>query len=119
MYWTSTLAVPASRHGVQSMSQRWLKRHFQSRGPLTAESDIVRGTFETDPISALGLPSPVSIGTDATIGAALAAIQKQGQGYVLVVEGGRPRGIMTEREVLMKIVTRDVNYDSNVMDCVS
>jgi predicted transcriptional regulator len=36
-----------------------------------------------------------------------------------VVENGRPRGIMTEREVLMKIVARDVKYNANVMDYVS
>jgi len=53
------------------------------------------------------------------VGAALEAIQKQGQGYVLVVDSGQPRGIMTEREVLMKIVARDVKYDANVMDFVS
>jgi CBS domain-containing protein len=86
---------------------------------LSAEADLVRGTFETDPISALGLPPPVSIGTDATVGAALEAVQSQGRGYVLIVEDGKPRGIMTEREVLMKIVARDVKYDSNVMDYVS
>jgi len=84
-----------------------------------AESDIVRETFETDPISALGLPEPVSIGTDASIGAALFAVQKQGQGYVLVTEAGRPRGIMTDREVLTKIVARDVKYETNVMQFVS
>ena len=84
-----------------------------------SESNTVRGTFETDPISALGLSDPVSIGTDATIGAALSAIQKQGKGYVLIVDDGRPRGIMTEREVMMKIVARDVKYDTNVMDFVS
>jgi predicted transcriptional regulator len=65
------------------------------------------------------LSAPVSIGTEASIGAALEAVQKQGQGYVLVVEAGRPRGIMTEREVLMKIVARDVKYSTNVMDYVS
>jgi predicted transcriptional regulator len=86
---------------------------------LTADADTVRDTFDSDPISALGLPAPVSIGTEASVGAALAAIQKQAQGYVLVVEAGRPRGIMTEREVLMKVVARDVKYDSNVMDFVS
>ena len=84
-----------------------------------SESNTVRGTFETDPISALGLPAPVSIGTDATVGAALAAIQKQARGYVLIVEAGRPRGIMSEREVLMKIVARDVKYDTNVMEFAS
>ena len=86
---------------------------------MAAESDIVRETFATDPISALRLPVPVSIGTEASVGAALYAIQKQGQGYVLVVDSGRPRGIMSEREVLMKIVARDVKYDANVMDFVS
>lgn len=86
---------------------------------MATNANIVRGTFETDPISALGLPAPVSIGTDASVGAALAAVQGQGKGYVLVVEAGKPRGIMTEREVLMKIVARDVKYDSNVMDFVS
>jgi predicted transcriptional regulator len=86
---------------------------------LAAEANTVKGTFQTDPISALGLPAPVSVGTDATVGAALAAVQKHAQGYVLIVEDGRPRGIMSEREVLMKIVARDVKYDSNVMDYVS
>lgn len=86
---------------------------------MATEANTVRGTFETDPIRSLGLPAPVSIGTDATIGGALTAVQKNRQGYVLIVEEGKPRGIMSEREVLMKIVARDVKYDSNVMDCVS
>jgi len=86
---------------------------------LAAEANTVKGTFQTDPISALGLPAPISIGTDATVGAALAAVQKNAQGYVLIVDDGRPRGIMSEREVLMKIVARDVKYDSNVMEFVS
>ncbi len=86
---------------------------------MSTDSNIVRESFETDPISALGLEPPVSIETDATVAAALSAIQNRGQGYVLVVENGRPRGIMTEREVLMKIVARDVKYESNVMDYVS
>ena len=51
---------------------------------------MVEEIFQTDPISALGLPPPVSIGRDATVGAALAAVQKHGQGYVLVVEDGQP-----------------------------
>lgn len=72
-------------------------------------------TFQTDPISALGLPPPVSIGSDASVGNALSAVQKRGQGYVLVVDAaGRPTGILSEREVLMRIVARDVKYDENV-----
>jgi predicted transcriptional regulator len=86
---------------------------------LANKGNIVRGTFETDPISALGLPSPVSVGTDATVGTALEAVQRQGSGYVLIVDDGRPRGIMTEREVLMNIVARDVRYNTSVMDFIS
>lgn len=75
---------------------------------------MVEEIFQTDSISSLGLPAPVSIGHDASVGEALAAVQKHGQGYVLVVDNGRPVGIMSEREVLMRIVARDVKYDENV-----
>lgn len=86
---------------------------------MATEPHTVRGTFETDSISALGLPNPVTVPTSATVGAALEAVQKHRKGYVLIVEDGRPRGIMTQREVLMKIVARDVKYDSNVMEYAS
>jgi len=86
---------------------------------LATEPDIVKGTFKTDPISALGLPSPVSIGRNASIGEALAAVQRQRSGYVLIVENDRPAGIMSERDVLMKIVARDVKYESSVADFIS
>ncbi|HET6614565.1 MAG TPA: CBS domain-containing protein [Dehalococcoidia bacterium] len=75
---------------------------------------MVDEIFQTDPISSLGLPSPVSIGRTATVGEALRAVQSHGVGYVLVVEDGRPVGIMSEREVLMRIVARDVKYDEGV-----
>ena len=75
---------------------------------------MVEDTFQTDPISALGLPPPVCIGRDASVGEALAAVQKHGQGYVLIVDDGKPVGVLSEREVLMKIVARDVKYDAGV-----
>ncbi len=75
---------------------------------------MVEEIFQTDPISALGLPPPVCIGRSSSVGEALAAVQRHGVGYVLIVEEGRPVGIMSEREVLMKIVARDVKYDEGV-----
>lgn len=75
---------------------------------------MVEEIFQTDPISALGLPPPVCIGRTSSVGEALAAVQKHGVGYVLIVEDGRPVGLMSEREVLMKIVARDVKYDETV-----
>ncbi len=76
---------------------------------------MVEEIFQTDPISALGLPPPVCIGQTSSVGEALAAVQEHGVGYVLIVDAlGRPVGLMSEREVLMKIVARDVKYSENV-----
>ena len=76
---------------------------------------MVDDIFQTDPISSLGLPPPVSIGRDATVGAALTAVKRHGMGYVLIVDDQRrPVGIMSEREVLLRIVARDVKYDAAV-----
>jgi CBS domain-containing protein len=80
---------------------------------------VVEESFQTDPISALGLPFPVCIGRDATVGEALAAVKQHGQGYVLIVENDKPVGILSEREVLMRIVARDVKYDAPVSGFIS
>jgi CBS domain-containing protein len=80
---------------------------------------VVEESFQTDPISALGLPFPVCIGRDSTVGEALAAVKQHGQGYVLIVENDKPVGILSEREVLMRIVARDVKYDAPVSGFIS
>jgi len=41
-------------------------------------------------------------------------VQQQGAGCVLVSKNNHPVGIMTERDVLMKMVARDVDYDEPV-----
>jgi len=41
-------------------------------------------------------------------------VQQHGAGYVLVRSARRLVGIMTERDVLLKVVARDVNYDEPV-----
>jgi CBS domain-containing protein len=41
-------------------------------------------------------------------------VQRRGAGCVLVSKKKRPIGIMTERDVLMKVVARDVHYDEPV-----
>lgn len=75
---------------------------------------MVEEIFQTDPISALGLPPPVAIGRHASVGEALDAVKRHGQGYVLICDDEKPVGLMSEREVLMKVVARDVTYDRSV-----
>lgn len=41
-------------------------------------------------------------------------VQRHRTGAVLVCEGNRPIGIMTERDVLMKVVARDVSHDDPI-----
>ena len=80
-----------------------------------AEANVVEDIFQTDPISSLGLPPPVSIGRDSSVESALEAVKRHGMGYVLVVDDqGCPVGMMSEREVMMRIVARDVRYRESV-----
>lgn len=80
-----------------------------------AEANVVDDIFQTDPISSLGLPPPVSIGRDSSVESALEAVKRHGMGYVLVVDDqGSPVGMMSEREVMMRIVARDVRYRESV-----
>ena len=79
----------------------------------------VEEVFQTDPIQSLGLPQPVTIGADASVGAALEAVKQHGMGYILVLDGGKPAGIMSEQEVLMRIVARSVDYRDSVSKFIS
>jgi len=80
---------------------------------------LVIGTFRTDPISALGLQPPVSIAIDSTVGAALTAAQQSAQGYVLLLDGDRPAGLLSERDVMMKLVSRQIAFDRKAVEFAS
>ena len=100
-------------YGTLHISPASRQRRAAAHG-LSGTGIVADEIFQTDPISALGLHPPVSIGRSASVGEALAAVQRHGQGYVLIVEDGKPVGLMSEREVLMKIVARDVKYGESV-----
>lgn len=67
-----------------------------------------------DKIVTLKLASPLFVPSGSSIRQVVETIQQAQAGAVLVVEGKRLIGIMTERDVLMKVVARDVNYDEPV-----
>lgn len=75
----------------------------------------VEGVFKTDTIKALGLGDVVAIDQRSTVGTALETVQREGKGYVLLLDDdGKLAGLMTERDVLMKIVARDIRYDDSI-----
>jgi len=67
-----------------------------------------------DKIVTLELPRPLCVASGSSVRQVIETIQRHHTGAVLVCAGDRPIGIMTERDVLMKVVRRDVNYDEPV-----
>ncbi|HLC28508.1 MAG TPA: CBS domain-containing protein [Dehalococcoidia bacterium] len=68
----------------------------------------------SDKIRALKLPRPLTVESGTSVGEVIQKIQRQGAGCVLVSKDSRLLGIMTERDVLMKVVARDVEYSEPV-----
>jgi CBS domain-containing protein len=68
----------------------------------------------SDKIVALKLPPPLSVASGSSVRQVIETVQRHRTGAVLICEGKRLIGIMTERDVLMKVVARDVNHDEPV-----
>ena len=68
----------------------------------------------SDKIVDLKLPPPLCVASGSSVRQVIETVQRQRAGAVLIYDGKRITGIMTERDVLMKIVARDVNYDEPV-----
>ena len=67
-----------------------------------------------DKIVSLKLPSPLCVASGTSVREVIATVQRHRTGAVIVCSDRRPVGIMTERDVLMKVVARDVNYSDPV-----
>ena len=67
-----------------------------------------------DKIVTLKLGSPLFVASGASMRQVIETIQQAQAGSVLIVDGKRLVGIMTERDVLMKVVARHVDYDKPV-----
>jgi CBS domain-containing protein len=65
-------------------------------------SDAERGLLR-DRIESLRPKTPISVGPDETIGAALKIMIARGVGCLTVVEGGRLLGIFSERDAMMRL----------------
>jgi len=74
----------------------------------------VNSDLLSDKIRALKLPRPLTVESGTSVREVIRKVQQHGAGYVLVTSANRLVGIMTERDVLMKVVARDVDYDEAV-----
>lgn len=71
-------------------------------------------TVLSDKVITLKLAPPLSVASGTSMGEVIDTVQQHRAGAVLICEGKRLIGIITERDVLMKVVARDVNYDEPV-----
>lgn len=67
-----------------------------------------------DKIVTLQLSEPLRIPTGTSVRRVIETIQRQQVGAVLICDGPKLAGILTERDVLMKVVARDTKYDDPV-----
>lgn len=65
----------------------------------------------SDKIRSLKLPRPLTVESGTSVREVIQKVQREGAGSILVSKNGRPIGVITERDVLMKVVARDVDYD--------
>ena len=63
-------------------------------------------------VSDVVLRSPVTVSGDATIGDAARAMARDGVGSVIVVEGDRPIGVLTDRDLVVRGLARGLPADA-------
>ncbi len=80
--------------------------------------DLRAGLLE-DTVSHVGYRAPVTVDLDARLRDAIARMQRERVGCVLVCERGRLRGIFTERDVLVRVVGAGVPVDRPLRDCIT
>src|SRR2546425_7768653 len=80
-------------------------REFDERArDIEDEWQEVRGALLDDPVATLGPAEPICMAPTATVEEAIARMLERRQACVLVVDGdGRLTGILTERDVLMRV----------------
>lgn len=59
------------------------------------------------PVMEVMTQTPVTVGPDATVQDAAALMRKKEIGSVIVVEDGRPSGILTERDIVTKVAAEN------------
>jgi CBS domain-containing protein len=82
--------------------------------PADTTEALTRRELRTEKLKALGHREPIVVAPGSSIGDAIAVMQANGGEAVLVCDGPRLLGILTERDVLLKVLARGVDPDSEV-----
>jgi CBS domain-containing protein len=88
--------------------------HISEFDDAYEDKELVRGTLLTTRLRELSLRKPIFIDPDATVVAAVNAMNEHRGGCVLVERDGKLLGIFTERDVLTRVIFRDASSTMTV-----
>lgn len=77
---------------------------YRARAALRQREDDDDDQLLSDAVAALVTRAPLLVEAGSSVAAAAALMRASGAGYVLVVDGGRIRGIFTEGDLLERVV---------------
>ncbi len=84
------------------------------KAPGATTERISRAQLRTERIKTLGHRDPVTLASGTRLRAAIAAMQANDGEPILITDGQRLLGVLTERDVLLKVLRRDGVLDEPV-----
>ena len=75
-----------------------------------SKNKIVKAIKLTDNIFSIGIKKAVLINEDASIGAVIKSMQTAHSSCVIIIKNNKISGIFTERDIVTKIVAKNVDY---------
>src|ERR1051326_2846903 len=94
-------------------SEEYLEYLDEDREPRTLDDGFLR-----EPISVLHPPKPVCAARDATIADVVRLMQRHHFGCILVVEGEKLVGILTERDIVQEVFGSTIDPETTRVDRV-
>ncbi len=80
------------------------------------EQDSARTTLDSNtfkrPIEDMNFPKPICLDVSSTLGEAIDIMQSKSFGSILITKDDIIEGILTERDILLKVIGKDENWRS-------
>lgn len=99
-------------HSHSEEDSRWYKE-IESR---EIDSDLMRAVSINDPISKIGLIKPPIVEVGTSLKNALNLLQKEQKNCLLILENDSLVGILTERDILLKVTGKGYDFGLVTVD---
>ncbi len=79
----------------------------------------LRDNLTNDAVETLRQLDPTELSSRGTVGEAIALMQDRNEGYVVITEDARPVGMLTERDILRKVLPEKLPFDTPVAELMT